>query len=106
MLFTHISCGVRQLYNVELIHEKYEWLRELKQLAKGNGDFAYLIFSDVIREEIGGKILAEEIVKAGLGSIGKSEEAINPNTGNRICVWLWRVTPKQITSFVKVKDKP
>lgn len=103
---SYVSCGVRSLYNMHQYtpEQLVEQVREFRNAqgpsiaqfgitpgmrAASAVRFSHIIFSDW---EIGspGAALARHIgINPALGEITASPSAINPNSGNRIVVWVW-----------------
>lgn len=92
-------CGLGEVDNING-EKPEEILRNIKNNFKkfypddewGYGEFngTFLIFSD-IRKKKYGKDLAKYIVKNNLGEVGTLPSNKNPNSGNSLKVWLWRI---------------
>ena len=63
---------------------------------------ALLLFTGVEREGYGQK-LEEFIVANNLGTVTRSETALNSNSDNTICAWIWKVNADGIKAFGKVE---
>lgn len=98
---SYISCGVWQLYGLQLQDRHHAPDTIKAALARAFLDDEgppkpgqVIIFSDA--DVIGnGLRVAEYITTEGLGTLSV-HKSTNPNTGNAITTWLWTVGDKQI----------
>ena len=116
-------CGVRELNNLsggnspkEVVQQlcnggEYLYdqsiLRENPRARQERGRYAFIIFSQAgpPRTTHYGTDLAKFITKNRLGTVTESPYKINPNTGNKLRVWIWALDPVGITKWWK-KNKP
>ena len=106
--YSDVSCGVRQLSGINHFHDgntNFSIFREVQTAIGAKGSFAFIIFSDAYREDRGGALLAKRIVEAGLGEVGESVKTRNPNSGNTICVWVWKVTDSDFTKWIRAQGE-
>ena len=99
---TMVSCGVRELSGVS-----YSAPREVLCVAFRHGypSAAHVVFSDVVgghRSDASGESFAAYITENGLGTVIRSPIRSNPNTYNRIAVWIW--TPNKRACKQHLKD--
>jgi hypothetical protein len=67
---------------------------------------AFLMFTD-INKKIAAKNLSKYILKNKLGTITKSPTSINPNSKNRLQVFIWTINKRNLKRFAKehnIKD--
>lgn len=102
---TSISCGVRQLYGVRDKEPKevlYEALKDVRPWGVdwqlNNMRFGIILFSDKVARprgakysKFGGVKFAEFVIENKLGKIISSDIITNPNTSNKIQVWVWQL---------------
>ena len=77
---------------------------EMSVMEIGPTDQAILIFSDVDENNKryeAGKRLAKLIKKEKLGIVIALPPARNPNTGNMVKTWAWKLAPQKLASFQK-----
>ncbi len=105
---SEISCGVSQLFSlnnepVATISDIAEYVFTPDEL-DGAPNFTFLIFSDCDKKDglSNGQKLAQYIRDKRLGSIVASRARINPNTENKIRVWIWGVSFKALEKFYKI----
>lgn len=60
---------------------------------------AFYIYSAISGEDTGQKNLTKYIKSEKLGEVLKTKSSINPNSGNRITVWIWRVNKKNLKAW-------
>lgn len=121
----NISCGMRQLWLFgQQSNPEQELVYCFKSIERGNNGLAathhhcaFYLFSDkynysvfgtkpdgsqgIVKAETAhnGEQLANYIVEKGLGEVTASPEAINPNTGNRIRAWIWKVDHEALNKW-------
>ena len=96
---TEISCGVRQLSDLS-IDPSDDVAEVAYEIFHEEEDFTFVLFSDI--EYTGrGIALAEFIKKKGLGTIVKSRVKVNPNTGNKIRVYIWGLNRQRLFPYLK-----
>lgn len=102
-----ISCGVLQLSRFDEYHDPADLLSHsvYEYYDHDIPEVRFIIFSDINTKGHGGSGVAEYIKTNGLGEIWQSNTRINPNTGNRICVWVWEVDSKKFSKWYKA-NKP
>lgn len=102
---TQISCGVHQLYEIgrdtpkqsvaaakeDFFYESDDWGSE----AKLKKSCAFYIFSDTVSSGAGLK-LAKYIRDNRLGTVQISRAKVNPNSGNTIQVFTWKVNDRAL----------
>lgn len=101
---TSISCGVQQLYGVGYNTPS----AVIRTAFRGQGDpdrfTAHIVFSDVFSDSedhvVGGQRLAEFIKERKLGTVVASPGRVNPNSGNRIKVWVWTPHRANLRAFL------
>ena len=98
---TMMSCGVRELTGVSY-GEPRDVIRQA--FRQGYPSAAHVVFSDVVgrRYNASGELFAAYITENGLGTITRSPIRSNPNTYNRIAVWIW--TPNKRACKQHLKD--
>ncbi len=84
-------CGIREIANLEDCHTPKEALKEFIQEAKyEDGRFRYAVFSDIVRRTYGLKFAA--FIRANkLGDVISTGYHVNPNSHNRLKVWVWTI---------------
>lgn len=95
---TQISCGIDQLWDLcsdpeVTLETGFDYVEPLDLPAM-------IIFSDTVSSGRGAK-LAEYIVAQGLGSVLASKICLNPNSGNRIRMWIWHVNRAKTKKWIK-----
>lgn len=105
-----ISCGVYQVEGVNCIQAHKDDGIPVEASVCGLLDSVYveqraafLLFSDLENE--GGRMLANCIRKYKLGKVTRSSALRNPNTGNRIEVFIWEVDKKACAKWLKEQTK-
>lgn len=103
-----ISCGVRQLFGFGDYKSPEKLLFDSLEDSDDNFPllFKFILFSDTItppstRSYLTGKKFAAFIAKNKLGTVTASKVQTNPNTNNRIRVWLWDVNLKALEKWYK-----
>lgn len=106
LTYSSISCGVNQLYGVSRGSPE-NILRDMSQYMYGpyhSRKFAFVTWSDVWRPKTGGggNKLYNYIRKHFPGShIYRSRKSVNPNSGNKICVYYWKIPRKRFKKWAK-----
>lgn len=88
-----LSCGVATitgLYGYPTVEDSLKaFLGAYKELARRESALPLVLFSDAIAEDDGvGENLADELDK--MGEVIRSGHRVNPNSGNRIEVYIWK----------------
>lgn len=93
-----ISCGVRQLIGV---HDDSPsgGLRNAFRYPDNGPRCAHVVFSDTTSGH--GKRFAAFIVKKGLGTVISTPARVNPNSRNRIVVWVWTINKAGLRRWLK-----
>lgn len=108
-----ISCGVGQIYDLDkstphaqvidiadiYFEECGDWCTEHVCKHRHFGtNFGHFIFSDIVKNRTGnGSRLAAFLRKIDVGTVVESPITVNPNSGNRIRVWIF--TPHRMNLF-------
>lgn len=91
-------CGVHEIEALErtakeslleICEEKYGW---------GASQQAFILFTD-ITTSVRGRKLSKYITDNNLGDIIKTASKVNPNSGNRVTVWVWAVNEKRLLAW-------
>lgn len=74
--------------------------------------FALVTFTGVVRrvrqdhysdrKDDYGQAFADLVVREGLGEVVAGPEAVNPNTGNTVRCWIWRINSKEVERRAQV----
>jgi hypothetical protein len=97
------SCGCASL--VDIHHKPKE---NVYQIAKQNEDWeaAFVVWSDVLSRDSNGNKLYHYIRRHfPKSSVTRTKKAKNPNSGNQIAVYVWRLPRKKLKSWAKQVDK-
>lgn len=110
---SYISCGVRQIYNIEGWNKIYfdEPGLFIKEFYNGSYDpawgrkFKFAIFSHRSNgSEVGGtqtcKKIKEFIETNNLGKVMESDTEKNPNSGNDIQIYIWNINWPAVEKFM------
>lgn len=106
LLDTRISCGVQQLFGLELA--PIELIKKVvRRKEREDGDqydvntysrgYGHIVFSDWTRVN-NGLSLAQYITENGLGEVVSSVTR-NPNSGNTIQTWVWAVNNEALNTW-------
>jgi hypothetical protein len=96
MVSSTISCGVKLVYGlagdprnhaVAMAKFLYRSIYATNVFDHAQGRAATLIFSDRAHFTSNGSKLASFLVSINCGVVEATETRLNPNSGNRICVW-------------------
>lgn len=95
-------CGIKELEGIQgsspesIVNDIAEdWFSDTPR--------AFIVFSCQQKNKAGNH-LATYIKRNGLGSVVRDKAKYNPNSGNPISVWLWRVNNAAIRKIVKRID--
>jgi hypothetical protein len=91
-------CGLKELLGVS-----YDSPRTLAVEA-GNAGVPFLVFSDVATRGTAQKFAAY-IRKHKLGTCATTRKAINPNSGNQLKVYLWRVDRRALRKHLTPRPR-
>ena len=96
MLYGTQCCGVREFSGLDLgaVHT----LKEVAQYLERDRSWRFLTFTDITQDRYGSRLCAY-IRKHGLGRVVSTRSATNPNTDNRITVWVWEVNHTAIRQW-------
>ena len=95
MSYTSIlyCCGIAELANICDDDSALDSIRAVKR----GGETAFIIFSDTHRTGYKfGLRLAKVIETKKLGIVRSMPVQVNPNSGNRLRMWVWRVDWKRM----------
>lgn len=105
---SEISCGVKQISGVSRIGNGATAEEAMFELVENEDSWSdsidldriypFYLFSDTVASK-GGRKFAKFILDNELGSVYKSSEGINPNTQNKIEVFVWTPNKKKLTSW-------
>jgi hypothetical protein len=106
---TQISCGIHQLHALynhnnldQSLFEAFEDSGLLQEdLFPG---FSYILFSDTVANGNGTR-LAKFIVRRKLGTVTSDKPVVNPNSSNKIKLWVWKVNRKALRDWALKMDK-
>lgn len=105
---SNISCGVRELSRLsdEADANLFAIANSFYHPSRGQPP-AFCIWSNIDDlsynggEGTNGHRLAAFIEKNRFGEITKTGRALNPNTGNPICIWTWAVDHDKLRKYYK-----
>jgi len=80
---------------LEICEEKYGW---------GASQQAFILFTDITTSGRGRK-LSKYITDNKLGDVIKTNPKTNPNSGNRVTVWVWAINETALLKWWN-KNKP
>lgn len=104
-----VSCGVHEIYGL-----KKSPRQNIKDFAQQHWDsyeqewwefVPFVIFSDTVKSGSGQK-LADFITSNDLGIVRTLRARTNPNSGNKIKVWLWSVNIPEVKTYANKKNPP
>jgi len=100
-----ISCGVVQLHSFDQHTTPEKFLFDSLDDNFG-GEFAFAIFSDVLKpkRKLSGTKFAKYIKDSGLGTVVETKIKINPNSGNKIRVWVWEVDRAKLDAWYEARS--
>lgn len=98
---SQISCGVDEIFELPLGSDIKDFLRDILDWygCVEQKPSPFLIFSDVVGCR--GDLLYKRINEEKLGSVTKSVSAVNPNSENRIVVYVWKVNWRNFKRYVR-----
>lgn len=99
-------CGVREFDCVDDYDDPLQLLLRFCVEENVDGNFlnyAFVVFTDRVNSKRGQK-LANYIVKNNLGRIVESRAKINPNTSNKIKVWIWDIDNINLKRWYKKNE--
>lgn len=108
---TDISCGIGSIRGAagvepeDILNEVYDFEED------GDSNKAFYIWSNRVSNKSGVKVigtwshkLADKINELRLGEVTTSMHATNPNTGNGICIWTWRVDREAFQNWIDKRN--
>ena len=100
---THISCGVQQLSGLD---DSPEYTLRSAFRPYPLGRVAHVVFSDAFesygrKRTCNGINLAKFIVDNELGTVVRSPGKRNPNSSNRIVVWIWTLNVRALRTWLE-----
>lgn len=102
---SNVSCGVRTLH--DLWGDPYNHIINLgRDIFVDNEDYsaAFVIWSDVWGRDTNGNSLYRFIKKTFPNSeVLRTKKKVNPNSGNQICVYIWRF-PRNFRKWYMKQD--
>ncbi len=109
---SQLSCGIRELIGFEEFKTAKQMLLEglledeyLKAL-DNNITFRFIIFSDNEHKGLSGASFARFVRRNHLGPVTASNLRVNPNSDNKIRVWIWELDiPAVMTWLEEHRDK-
>lgn len=96
-------CGIKEIDGVEGSHPKEFLLDIADAIMSGAEDAAFYFFSD-IGDAQNGKAIAAFLKRNKLGKITKTGAKRNPNSGNRLHMWVWNIDLKAYRTWVHKTD--
>lgn len=99
-------CGVDEINGLEKkpLETLLAVCRDKYDAWSGGAQHAFIIFTDTMSSRRGVR-LAEYITEHKLGVLYKTEKAKrNPNSGNRIMVWIWSPNERELKKWWKKND--
>lgn len=124
----YLCCGVREIDGLEsaIIHKKrspervlLEWVEDYNDgldlnndffigdnnpLNSSDGGFKFVIFSGVT-ERKAAQAFADYLKSAKLGKVMRTRSAVNPNTGNKIQLFVWEINHPRLLKWYKDRVK-
>lgn len=98
-LYTTQCCGIRELNGVEGADAEELLLDAARQHTTCGRSAAYIFFSCTAPYKKNVKKLAALIKKNKLGKVTMTEAIRNPNSGNSLTMWVWRVENQKLRSY-------
>lgn len=98
-------CGVNEIENIaNNINNPEQTIIDVCAETYQNGKRgAFLIFTDN-KQRTAGKKLAIYITKNKLGTVIKSPISINPNSKNKLQIFIWTINKRNLKRFAKEHD--
>lgn len=97
-------CGYSEIHYLQLYNGNFlQAMRELELLSwhEENPVCGAVIFTQAGAKATYGDRFARDIVKNKLGSVTKIPAFTNPNTGNKIVSYVWRLNKKNVKAYYK-----
>lgn len=89
-------CGIRELYNLSDGSEHI--ILQVAEAIRNGYDAAFYLFADNYDNRNGWR-LARYITKHKLGKLTETKSTFNPNSNNKMKVWLWKIDQRAIFKF-------
>jgi hypothetical protein len=97
---SYISCGVRELSRLsDDAKENLFAIANALYHPAHSQPCAFIIWSNVDDRRTNGHNLKTLIDELSVGAVYKTASAINPNTGNPICIWTWMVNHEALRKW-------
>lgn len=96
MIRTTACCGVREFDGLDGGSEAT--VKEVVTYLDRDDSWRFLVFTDITADGYGSR-LSSYVKKHKLGNIVCSRSAINPNTDNRIKVWVWELNHRAVKAW-------
>lgn len=98
-------CGIREIDGLQYTTSEKKAIQEFLHRTKRNRYFRFVIFSQAdgawARVPNYGVKFAAFIETNKLGTLTMSNTAVNPNTGNKVTVWIWSVDWDALKKWAK-----
>jgi hypothetical protein len=113
-------CGLRELHGIQIARERlregmFDWcvptpdeivLFVKDQFLNNARDCAFVVFAGAqVRGIKCGMALASFIKKHNLGSMATHSACRNPNSGNQLRVWIWKVNRRAVKRWKSATKK-
>lgn len=92
-------CGIRELDGVQGSNAGEIVLNAAQQWCEDDMDAAFIFFSVIDMYASTGKALQEYIKKQKLGSVTRMRPTHNPNSGNMLTMYVWRVNKTNLRRY-------
>ena len=90
---TNISCGVRNMFNLNYATSAENTLHLARMLFSFRSSYRckFILFSDLVPESPGQKLADYLSSIPDIGEVHLCDDGVNPNTGNKIGIWVFKV---------------
>jgi len=90
---SNISCGIRNMYdlNYATSEENTRYLAEMLFSFRSSYRCKFILFSDLVPESAGQKLADYLSSIPDIGEVHLCDDGVNPNTGNHIGIWVFKV---------------
>lgn len=103
-------CGIKEIDGLEGEHNPHYVLRGILRdwwnggyhEGSGYGNCAFIFFSTTNHYTKGiGKTLTDYIHAHKLGRVTRSRPLVNPNSGNKVTMWMWELSKRNIAAWCR-----
>lgn len=97
-------CAIDELYGIMDDNDPVKSVMTVcEERYEEEGDQAFVMFTDIKERKIG-KALAQYILKHKLGTIVNTRARKNPNSGNKVSVWIWGVNDRNLRAWYRKQE--